>query len=109
MTPPVLTDDQRAQARASAIQARRERAEVRRSLRAGDVGIDEILASDVASYRRMRVREVLQALPSLGPVRSAQIMSTVGIAPTRRIQGLSTRQREELIALVDGRIRERAL
>lgn len=108
MTPPVLTDEQRAQARAAALRARRDRAQVRRFLRSGHLGMAELLASDVPAHRRMRVREALESLPSVGPVRSTQIMSLVGIAPTRRIQGLSSRQRDELVELVRERVQERA-
>ena len=108
MTPPTLTQRQRAQARAAETQARRDRAQVRRALRNGDLGIEQLLASDIPSHRRMRVREVLEALPSVGPVRSSQIMSVVGIAPTRRIQGLSPRQCADLVDVVRQRVRERA-
>lgn len=107
MTPPVLTDDQRAKARDAALSARRDRAHARQLVSTGHLAIADLLASDVPAHRRMRVRDALEALPSVGPVRSSQIMSRIGIAPTRRIQGLSPRQREELVELVHERFSER--
>lgn len=107
MTPPVLTDDQRAKAREAALRARRDRAHVRHLMSTGHLGITDLLASDVPAHRRMRVRDALEALPSVGPVRSSKIMSQIGIAPTRRIQGLSPRQRQELAELVHERFAER--
>lgn len=108
MSPPRLTDDQRARARDAALRARRDRAEVRRMMRTGGLSIAELLVSDIPAHRRMRVRDALTALPAVGPVRSSQMMSQIGIAPTRRVEGLSPRQRAELIALVRERFPESA-
>ncbi|MEY2990102.1 MAG: hypothetical protein RLZZ163_1018 [Actinomycetota bacterium] len=100
MTPPVLTDEQREQARAAALRARTERSTLRALLRNGSASVADVLESTHDAYLRMPVRDVLRSLPGIGPVRAAQIMQDVGIAATRRVGGLSSRQRADVIALL---------
>lgn len=100
MTPPVLTDEQREQARAAALRARTERSALRASLRNGSASVADVLESSHDAYRRMPVRDVLRSLPGIGPVRAAQIMQDVGIAATRRVGGLTSRQRADVIAVL---------
>ena len=45
----------------------------------------------------MRVVEVLQALPSVGKSKAQEIMTDIGIAPTRRLRTLCERQRDALL------------
>lgn len=41
---------------------------------------------------KMRVIDLLQALPGLGKVRAAQVMERLGIAESRRVRGLGVNQ-----------------
>lgn len=103
MTPPKLTSYQREQARAAALRTRRERSMVKASVREGRTSLADVLQSSDPHVQGMRVRDVLMAVPKVGPIRSAQIMERIGIAGTRRVRGLSSRQREALTsALADG-------
>lgn len=54
-------------------------------------------------WSTMRVLWLLEAVPGIGPVRAGRIMESVGIAHSRRIQGLGERQRTALIALLEDR------
>lgn len=96
MTPPKLTTDQREQARAAALRTRRERSMVKASVREGRTSLADVLQSCDPRVQGMRVRDVLLAIPKVGPIRCAQIMEQIGIAETRRVRGLSDRQREAL-------------
>lgn len=69
----------------------------------------EILESDDPAIARMRVLELLSALPQMGPQRAQSLMERVGISPTRRIAGLGVRQRRELLALVEKNIPSKML
>ena len=47
----------------------------------------------------MRVTAVLAALPRYGPVRARSALSALGISPARRLRGLGSVQRADLLAL----------
>ena len=46
---------------------------------------------------RMRVSELLEALPGIGKVRAAAIMDSLGIAASRRVGGRGIHQRRALV------------
>ncbi len=46
-----------------------------------------------------RVRDVLLALPRIGPVKAGRILAHCGIAHSKTLGGLTDRQRVELIDL----------
>lgn len=100
MAVPVRSSTQRDQALAAALHARQERARLRDDLHARRVtGVDVVTgAPGNAVWAGLRVRWLLEALPGIGPVRAARLMEEIGIAPTRRIQGLGVRQRDALVA-----------
>jgi hypothetical protein len=99
MALPQLDPEQRAAALEKARRSRRIRAEIKQMLKSGEVSLGDVLdRSDDDAIARMRVVEVLEALPAIGKVKSEAIMDEVGIAAGRRVQGLGPRQREALLA-----------
>ena len=50
---------------------------------------------------RMRIVELLEALPGIGRVRAAAIMDQLGIAQSRRVRGLGIHQRRALVDFID--------
>lgn len=99
-----LTDQARAAANAKATRSRQERAKLKRQIREGSSSIAQALAAadrDEA-IGRLRVSELLQALPGVGTVRSARIMERLGIAPSRRLRGLGKHQRTALLEFMAG-------
>ncbi len=46
---------------------------------------------------KMKVLTVLESLPGLGKVKARRLMEEVGIAETRRVQGLGANQRKTLL------------
>lgn len=99
MSLPELEPEQRLAALEKAAEARRIRAELKQMLKAGEVGLGEVLdrAEESEPLAKMRVNDVLRAMPGYGKVRSAELMDRIGIAPTRRLRGLGANQRAQLL------------
>jgi hypothetical protein len=100
---PQLTDEQRAAALEKAAAARRARAELKDRLKRGATTLTQVLkdAATDDAVGRTRVSEVLAALPKVGKVKAHEIMTELGIAPTRRLRGLGDRQRTALLEKFD--------
>lgn len=96
---PELDPEQRRAALDKATHARRIRAELKQMLKAGEVSLAEVLARSESAepLAKMRVVEVIEALPAHGPVKARRVMDELAISPTRRLRGLGTRQRAALI------------
>lgn len=99
MSVPELDADARREALEKAKRARQVRAQLKHMLKSGEVQLHEVLdrAATAPALAKMRVVEVLEALPNVGKVTAARLMDELGIAPTRRIQGLGHRQRAALL------------
>ncbi len=97
--PPALTPEQRQAALEKAAKVRRERAEVKEKLKLGSMSLSEVLskADSDETVGKMKVVSVLESLPGLGKVKARRVMETVGIADSRRLQGLGAKQRAELL------------
>lgn len=100
MPVPELDHEQRRAALAKAAEARRTRADVKDQLKLRAFGLEEVFqrAETDDAIAKMRVSEVLAAMPAHGPVKARRLMEELDIAPTRRIRGLGRRQREALLA-----------
>ncbi|MGW6203692.1 integration host factor, actinobacterial type [Streptomyces sp. NPDC055089] len=97
MALPVLTNDDRDAARQKSILARQARSAVRASLKAGTLTLAQVLNRSDTIVGRMPVRQLLTALPGIGPVRATRSMNALQIPEGRRVQGLGTTQRERLL------------
>ena len=97
---PQLTDEQRRAALAKAAEARRVRAEIKELLKMGTLSLSELLdrSDNDRILAKMKVRSVLEALPKLGKVKARRTMDEVGISDSRRLRGLGSQQRAELVA-----------
>lgn len=100
MALPELDPEARAAALAKAAEARRIRAELKQMLKAGEVSLRQVLdrAGDSDALAKMRVIDVVGAMPAYGPVKARRLMEQLDIAATRRLRGLGPRQREALLA-----------
>lgn len=98
-TPPILSPQQREAALLKAKQSRARRAEVKGLVKSGDLGIKEVieLASSDEAVSKMRVLELLEAVSGVGKVRAGATLDRFSISRTRRIQGLGSRQRRDLV------------
>lgn len=99
MAIPRLTAAERSEALAKAQQMRSRRAEVRRELKEGKLTLEKVLAqADDEIIGKMRVKYLLESLPQVGKITAAKLMQEVGIDEVRRVQGLGSRQKAELLA-----------
>ncbi len=94
MALPPLTPEQRQAALEKAAAARRERAEVKNRLKNSGASISEVLQQGQVNevIGKMKVLDLLQSVPGLGKVRARQVMERLGIAESRRVRGLGTKQ-----------------
>jgi outer membrane protein TolC len=98
MALPTLTPEQRAQALAKAAEARRKRAELKQQLKTSKLSLRDILGrSGDDTVGKMKVSNVLESLPGVGKVRAQKIMEELDISASRRIRGLGSKQREQLL------------
>ena len=94
MALPPLTPEQRQAALDKAAASRRERAEVKNRLKHSGASITEVLRDRESNevIGKMRVLDLLQSMPGLGKVRARQVMERLGIAESRRVRGLGSKQ-----------------
>lgn len=105
MNLPHLSHEERADARNKAIAARTRRSQVKQDLKTGQMSVAAVLgaAAGEPALDRLKVCELLEALPGIGKVRATVIMSELGIAPTRRVRGLGVHQRQALLDYLAGK------
>jgi hypothetical protein len=98
-----LTPQERADALRKAAAARTTRAAAKERLKSGELTIAQLISSGESddAIARMRVAELLEALPGIGQVRAAAIMEQLGIAASRRARGLGIHQRRALVDFID--------
>ena len=99
MALPELTPEQRQEALAKAAEARKQRAELKASLKRGETNLKEVLekAESNEIIGKTKVSALLEALPKVGKVKAREIMEELEIAQTRRLRGLGERQRRALL------------
>jgi hypothetical protein len=97
--PPALTDEQRKAALEKAAAARRARAEIKERLKMGSLSLSELfeLADKDETVGKIKVLALLESLPGVGKVKARRVMEDIGIAETRRVQGLGAQQRAKLL------------
>jgi hypothetical protein len=98
-----LSASERTDALNKAAAARATRAAAKESLKNGERSASQIINSAVEdeAMARMKVSELLEALPGIGKVRAAGIMKQLGIAASRRLRGLGVHQRRALVDFID--------
>jgi hypothetical protein len=96
--PPPISPEARAAALEKAAAARRQRAELKERLKMGSITLPELFEqADDETVAKMKVLAVLESLPGLGKVKARRMMVDVGIAESRRVQGLGSNQRRALL------------
>lgn len=102
--PPILSEEARNAALAKAAEARRVRAEIKERLKMRSISFPEVLelAKTDETVAKTKVLVILESLPGLGKVKARKVLETVGIAETRRLQGLGEQQKAKLLDLLGG-------
>lgn len=94
--PPRLTREERAANLMKAKAARIERAEMKKLISTGKISIFDAINDARDSIQRMKVLELLEAVPGVGPARAELIMEKRKISLSRRIRGLGPLQLKSL-------------
>ena len=100
MALPIMTDEQRAAALARAAQTRRERSEALGRVKKGTVRAADVLNDTESPVQGARVRQLLLAVPGIGPKKADGIMTELGVDVSRRVRGLGTTQRARLTKIL---------
>lgn len=100
MALPTLTPEQRQAALEKAAMARQLRAEVKNRLKTSRATLTEVIQESKANevVAKLKVVDLLQAMPGVGKVRAQEIMQRIGIADSRRLRGLGANQISALLA-----------
>ncbi|UKA56905.1 integration host factor, actinobacterial type [Arthrobacter sp. FW306-2-2C-D06B] len=103
MTLKALSPEERSDALEKAARARARRALAKEQLRTGELSFARLIKSAQTdeAIARMRVSELIEAVPGIGPVRAAAIMTEIGIAASRRLRGLGIHQSRSLIDFME--------
>ena len=97
--PPPLSAEQRRQALEKAAIARRKRAELKEQLKSGRTTLGALLErTNDEIVGKMKVSNVLESLPGVGRVRARKLMEKLDISESRRMRGLGSKQKQNLLA-----------
>ena len=96
MLPPRLSGRSRRKAGENAVKARQERAKVKEMITNGEIFFFDLFSDERKSVKRMKMIDLLTAVPGIGKTRAELIIGRTGISPTRRIGGVGKRQLEQL-------------
>ena len=98
---PTMTPEQRADALAKATEARQARSALLAQVKSGAVSLKQVFdRADDEVVKKTRVLQVLRALPGYGPAKVTALMTASGVDEKRRVGGLTSAQREKLLAAV---------
>jgi len=96
---PPMSDEQRAEALAKAGAARRQRAEIKALLKTGSLTLAEVFeradTDDIVAGTK--VYPLLASMPRMGKIKAKRLMEDLNIAENRKIRGLGSRQRADLL------------
>lgn len=91
---------QRMDALQRANEIRTRRAQLKRDLKGGRIGIDGLLLAPPDWIETAKVSELLLAVPKYGRVKVNKVLQQCRVSPSKTIVGLSERQRNELVVLL---------
>lgn len=98
-TLPPMSEEQRALALEKAAAARRQRAEIKALLKTGSLTLAEVFeraeTDDIVAGTK--VYPLLASMPRMGKIKAKRLMEDLRIAENRKIRGLGSRQREDLL------------
>jgi guanylate kinase len=95
----MLTPEQRSAALAKSTAARQVRAAIKAKVKSGELSLSAVLemAQNDEAVAKMRVAELLESFAGVGKVRALALLERLEISLTRRIQGLGSAQRQNLL------------
>ncbi len=101
--PPKLTTEERRAALMKATAARKVRAQFKLEVKSKKVRWYTAFDRTDEAIQKMRIKELLESIPSFGSTRAEYILDQIGISHTRRIKGIGVRQKSELLKALERR------
>lgn len=95
---PTLSADQRRAAYERSLELRRNRAELKQSLAAGELTLDSAWRLWPEITAGMKVCDLLTALPGVGPAKAKALLEKAGIPEKNTVRACGPRQTEKLFA-----------
>jgi hypothetical protein len=104
------TREQHLEALERANEIRMRRAELKRSIKSGDAQVASLLGEELPDWlATMRLGELLESLPRVGPSKAYKIITLVGnVSYTRRLGRLTQRQKIALLHLLAAKEKDHA-
>ena len=103
MKPPHLSIEERKAALFKAVEARKIRSEFKLRVKNKQIRWHEAFESTEEAIQKMRIKELLESIPSFGSTRAENILDQIGISHSRRIKGIGIRQKSELLKMLERR------
>jgi hypothetical protein len=99
---PERSQQQRMDALRRANDIRSERARLKERLRNGELAIGEVLGDPPPCVHTAKVLDLLLAVPKYGRVKANRVLERCRVSPARTVNGLTPRQRKELLDMLGG-------
>ena len=103
MKPPQLSIEERKAALLKAAEARKIRSEFKLQVKNKQIRWNAAFESTEEAILKMRIKELLESIPSFGSTRAENILDQIGISHSRRIKGIGIRQKNELLKILERR------
>ena len=103
MKPPHLSIEERKAALLKAVKARKIRSDFKLQVKNKQIRWHEAFESTEEAIQKMRIKELLESIPSFGSTRAENILDQIGISHSRRIKGIGIRQKSELLKMLERR------
>jgi predicted flap endonuclease-1-like 5' DNA nuclease len=100
---PRLTRAMQSAAVDASVVARRARAAYKAAISKGSKSVSSALHSSSEAIQRMRVSQLLRAVPGIGKERAAKLLETAGVSPKHHLSGLTDRQKASILDLLRAR------
>ena len=94
---PTMTDEQRREALKKSAEARAIKARIKQQVADGTLKVSQVLDMQDEAVRRIKVFQLLKAVPGVGTKKAEAFMEAHRISPNRRLAGLGKHQRAALI------------
>lgn len=104
---PIRSLRQRREALDLANSIRTYRADLKRDIKAEKVSVAELLTDPPREICTMKVYDLLLAMPKVGRVKANKALQRSRTSPSKTVEGLSSRQRFEILDYVTPRFRGR--
>lgn len=93
--------------RLSALQAanatRSYRSQLKKDVKAGRILVATLLLYPPEKIKTMKIFDLLISSPRMGKVKANRLLSACRISPSKTIEGMTKRQRDEMVALLQRR------